>query len=361
MVGVAGGTMGCASVPTRRGRSWWVLVSFPVRGDYRSAMHAAAYAPRAMRRLSHLRLQPDAYRRITVVAAILLGIIIVTGGAVRLTGSGLGCPDWPTCSPGHLTPHGVSDGHALIEFVNRTFTGLVSFVVVICVLGSLVRVPRRRDLVWLSVGLVAGVMAQIVLGGLTVLFDLQPPFVMGHFLLSLVLLTNALVLLRRAGQPDAPARLVVAPSVRTAGRAMVVLAAVVVIAGTVVTSTGPHGGDRKAKRFHFSLPEVARIHGTSVMVFLGVVLLTVWLLRRTRAPLAVQQRLGVVLVVAVAQGAIGYIQYFNGIPALLVGFHIAGATAVWSSVIWFYLGLFHRDEPASAPSAPPVPAVLAAR
>ena len=212
VAGVSGGTMTRASVTTRSSRR---------RAAHRGVRSGAAYDPHAMRRLSHLRLEPAAYRRITLVATILLGVIIVTGGAVRLTGSGLGCPDWPTCSPGHLTPHGVSDGHAVIEFVNRTFTGLVSFVVVICVLGSLVRTPRRRDLVWLSVGLVAGVMAQIVLGGLTVLFDLQPPFVMGHFLLSLVLLTNALVLHRRAGQPDAPARSVVASPVRTAGRAMV--------------------------------------------------------------------------------------------------------------------------------------------
>jgi heme a synthase len=322
-------------------------------------MRGAAYDPPAMRR-PHLCLTPDAYRRITLVAAILVGVIIVTGGAVRLTGSGLGCPDWPNCSPNHLTPHGVSNGHAMVEFVNRTFTGLVSIGVIVCVLASLARVPRRRDLVWLSVGLVAGVLAQIVLGGLTVLFDLQPPFVMAHFLLSLALLANALVLHRRAGQPDAPARLAVAPAVRSAGRAMLVLASVVVITGTVVTSTGPHGGDRKAKRFHFSLPDVARVHGASVIAFLGLVLLTLWLLRHTRASLTVQQRLGTVLLIAVAQGAIGYIQYFNGIPELLVGFHIAGATAVWASVIVFYLGLFRRDAPTSAPTDQPATPVLAA-
>ena len=304
-----------ASVPTRPCRSRCEGRDAG-RAARRCVASGAAYDPHAMRR-PHLRLEPDAYRRITLVAAILLGVIIVTGGAVRLTGSGLGCPDWPNCSPGHLTPRGVSNGHAMVEFVNRTFTGLVSLTVIICVLGSLVRVP---------------------------------PFVMGHFLLSLVLLTNALVLYRRAGQPDASARLIVAPSVRTAGRAMVALAAVVVIAGTVVTSTGPHGGDRKAKRFDLPLPDVARVHGTSVVVFLGVVLLTLLLLRRTRAPVAVQQRLGIVLLVAVVQGIIGYVQYFNGIPELLVGFHIAGATAVWASVVWFYLGLFSREEPAIAPA-----------
>jgi heme a synthase len=294
---------------------------------------------------SRFALTPETYRRITVAAAVLLAIIIVTGGAVRLSGSGLGCSDWPTCEPGQLTPRHSSDVHAMIEFLNRLFTGLVSIAVIVCVLGSLVRMPRRRDLVWLSVGLVIGVFAQAVLGGLTVLFELRPELVTAHFLLSLALLANALVLVRRAGQPDAPARPVLLPSVRWTGRALLVAVTVVVVTGTVVTSTGPHGGDAKAKRFGFFLPDVARVHGISVIIFLLLVLITLWLIRRTHAPVVVQQRLGVVLAVAVIQGAIGYIQYFNGIPELLVGFHIAGATAVWTAVVCFYLSLFSRVAP----------------
>jgi cytochrome c oxidase assembly protein subunit 15 len=299
------------------------------------------------------------YRQITLVAAILLGIIIITGGAVRLTGSGLGCPDWPNCHPGSLVPKGASDGHAIVEFVNRVFTGAVSIAVIVCVLGSLLRDPRRRDLVWLSLGLVAGVVAQAVLGGLTVLFDLRPEFVMSHFLLSLVLLTDAVVLYKRAGEPDTKPELVVEPRVRTLGRALLVMTSVVVVTGTIVTSTGPHGGDEEAKRFEFDLPNVARIHGVSVVIFLALVLGTLAMLRKTRAPEAVQARLGGVLVIACAQAAIGYIQYFNDIPALLVGFHIAGATALWASVIWYYLGLFVRPAPAPdlAETALAVPAL----
>jgi cytochrome c oxidase assembly protein subunit 15 len=301
--------------------------------------------------MRRFRLSPAAYRKITLVAAILLGVIIVTGGAVRLTGSGLGCPDWPQCRPGSLVPRGASDGHAMVEFLNRTFTGAVSIAVIVCVLGSLLREPRRRDLIWPSVGLVAGVVAQAVLGGLTVLFDLRPEFVMAHFLLSLVLLTDAIVLYRRAGDPHTKAELIVEPRVRALGRVMVVMAAVVVVTGTIVTSTGPHGGDRKAKRFAFELQTVARVHGVGVMVFLGLVLVTLALLRRTRAPEAVITRLSAVLLVACIQGAIGYIQYFNDIPALLVGFHIAGATALWSAVCWYYLGLFARPAEATAGDA----------
>ena len=119
------------------------------------------------------RLSPAAYRKITFVAVLLLAAIIVTGGAVRLTQSGLGCPDWPNCSAGHLVPHGASDSHGWIEYVNRLFTGAVSIVVIVAVLGSLARVPRRKDLLWLSIGLVLGVLAQIVLGALTV--AVRPP------------------------------------------------------------------------------------------------------------------------------------------------------------------------------------------
>jgi len=303
------------------------------------------------------RLSPAAYRRITFVTALLLAVIIVTGGAVRLTGSGLGCPDWPNCDPGHLTPRSASDINAMVEFLNRVFTTLVSIAVGIAVIGSLLRTPRRRDLTWLSLGLVAGFIAQAVLGGLVVLYKLQPQFVMAHFLVSLVLLGNAIVLHRRAGQPPGPARLRVAPAVQQAGFAMLVSISIVAIAGTVVTASGPHGGDAHAKRFSFLIPQVAEIHGTTVVVFLGLVLLTFWLLRRTRAPLEDQRRLGLVLIVACAQAAIGYIQYFNGIPALLVGFHIAGATAVFAAVLHFYLHLFER-EPATVTARVPVEPAL---
>ena len=155
----------------------------------------------ALRPLRLPRLSPTAYRRITFVAAVLLAVIIVTGGAVRLTGSGLGCPAWPNCDAGHLTPRSASDVNAMVEFLNRVFTGSVSIAVGIAVIGALLRIPRRRDLIWLSLGLVAGFFAQAVLGGLTVLFQLQPQFVMAHFLLSLALLANAIVLHHRAGQP----------------------------------------------------------------------------------------------------------------------------------------------------------------
>jgi cytochrome c oxidase assembly protein subunit 15 len=239
----------------------------------------------------------------------------------------------------------------MVEFVNRSITGLVSVAVILAVLGSLRRDPRRRDLVWLSVGLVAGVVTQIVLGGITVLFHLWPPLVMSHFLLSMAILADAVVLHHRAGLPDGPTRAVVGDTLVRMGRLVVVAAGVTVFLGTVVTGTGPHGGDEKVARLPFFLPDVARVHGISVMLLLALVLVTLWRLRRERAPDALLRLGEVLLGVLVAQAAVGYLQYFTGVPVVLVGVHIAGATAVWAAAVRFLLGF---SVPAAAPVGPAV-------
>jgi cytochrome c oxidase assembly protein subunit 15 len=303
-------------------------------------------------RVPHL--SPVAYRRITIVAAVLLAIIIVTGAAVRLTSSGLGCPVGVSCPQSQLQAHGPSSEHATIEHVNRLFTGLVSVAVILAVLGSLVRRPRRRDLVWLSWGLVGGVFAQAVLGQLTVAFDLRPPFVMAHFLLSILLLTDALVLVRRSGQPDGPAHAVVSRRTVLLGRVLVGLATLVLFTGTVVTGAGPHSGGGKhddVARLDIKIENAARVHSAFVWLFLAGVLVMLWLARRDRAPHGVWQRVTILLVLVVAQGAIGYIQYFNDIPAFLVGIHVAGATAVWTATVMLLLGMSeHVPAAAAAPT-----------
>jgi heme a synthase len=291
-----------------------------------------------------MSLSPEAYRRVTLAAALALAFIIVTGAAVRLTGSGLGCPDWPTCEQGRLVAP--LEYHAMVEFVNRTVTGLVSLAVMLAVLGSLVRRPRRRDLVWLSLGLVAGVVGQIVLGGMTVLFHLWPPLVMGHFILSMILLWNAVVLHHRAGdeQPVPVGR-----DEKTMTRLVVVAAAVVVFTGTIVTATGPHGGDEEVARLPFFLPDVARIHGVSVVLLLALTVATL-----VRLPADARGGGFRFLAVLLVQAAIGYVQYFTGVPVLLVGLHILGAVAVWTMALRFHLGVA-----APAPSIEARPAVLA--
>jgi cytochrome c oxidase assembly protein subunit 15 len=313
-------------------------------------------------------LSPEQYRRITVAAAFLLGLIIVTGAAVRLTGSGLGCPDWPNCTSGNLAPTAEVGAHGWIEFVNRMVTGLVSVAVIIAVLGALVRTPRRRDLTWLSVGLVLGVIAQALLGALVVKKLLDPPFVMGHFLLSAVLLADALVLVWRAGVPDGTPTPVVVPAVvHRLAIAVVVLASAVLVTGTVVTGAGPHSGDAgnsakislRATRLNLSIPSVARVHGTTVMVFLGTVLLLLAVLVRTRASHLLYRRVGLLLGLLVAQAGVGYLQYFNGLPAILVGIHVAGATAVFAASVGVLLGcrtpdpapvvVSEREQPPAVP------------
>jgi cytochrome c oxidase assembly protein subunit 15 len=282
-------------------------------------------------------LSPQAYRRVTLFALVALAFIIVTGGAVRLTGSGLGCPDWPTCASHRVVAP--LEYHAMVEFVNRTITGLVSVLVILAVLGSLRRRPLRRDLVWLSAGLVAGVIGQIVLGGLTVLFKLRPGFVMSHFLLSMVLLADAVVLHHRAGREAGPTRRLVGPDLLALGRLEVAAAGLVIFLGTVVTSSGPHGGDEHAERLPFLLTDVTRLHGIAVTLFLVVTLVTLWRIRQAGVPPDLFRRGEILLAVLVAQGALGYLQYFTGVPVVLVGFHIAGAAAVWVAVLRFHLAL----------------------
>ena len=262
------------------------------------------------------RISPPAYRRATLAALVLLTVIVVTGAAVRLTGSGLGCTDWPNCEKGHLVSP--LDYHPLIEFGNRMFTGAVVIAVIAAVLGSVRREPKRRDLVWLSWGLVAGVIGQIVLGGIAVKTHLNPAVVASHFLVSILLVSDAVVLHHRAADE---------PTARGTWLTSAILAAAlcVIVMGTAVTGTGPHAGDETAHRFQFVMTDVARIH--SLFVWL-LVALTVVLALRTRA-----RAVTVLLAVEVAQGAIGYTQYFMGVPALLVAFHIVGALAVWIAAL----------------------------
>ena len=300
-----------------------------------------------------LRLSPPAYRRVTLVALVLLSAIIVSGGAVRVTGSGLGCPDWPTCADGKLAPKlfEQSAGHATIEYVNRLITGLVSAVVIVAVLGSLARVPRRRDLTWLSVGLVAGVLGQIVLGGITVLTDLHPVAVQSHFLLSLVIVACAVTLHWRAGREPGragPPSASVPRVVRDLSRLTIGLLLAAILAGTVLTGTGPHGGDPEAQRFALDPRDVAQVHGVLVELFTAALLATLVMGWRRGVPLLALRRGTVAVGAAIAQSILGYTQYFTGVPALLVGLHIFGATAVWIAVLRWHLGIGEADPAAAA-------------
>lgn len=281
---------------------------------------------------SRRSVSPSVYTRICVIALVLLCTIVVTGAAVRLTGSGLGCSDWPQCNSERFID--VSTGHGAIEQVNRLFTGFVAAGVIAAVLAARLRRPYRRDLVLLSWGLVIGVLAQVVLGGVVVLTGLHPLANMGHFLLSMVLVANALILVRRSAEPDEGVRLrTVDRTQARLIRAVGVLATAAILTGTVVTGTGPHAGDEEAPRFGFDISHVARIHGITVIATLVLCLALAAALRRHQVHKAPMAALELLIAVGFVQAAIGYVQYFNGVPALLVGLHILGATLFFLAVV----------------------------
>lgn len=260
----------------------------------------------------------------------MLCIIVLSGSMVRLTGSGLGCDDWPNCNSQKFVD--VSSTHAAIEQLNRLFTGLVSLSVVLAVLMAYFRVPRRRDLVLLAWSLVAGVAAQIVIGGIVVLTGLHPLWNMAHFLVSMVLVTCAF-LLERSSRLASVSRTwrTVPQGLRRVHAFLLAAAAVAITTGTVVTATGPHAGDENAERLSFELRDVARVHSTSVIICVALLAWLMWQSARMqgRDVASLRQALGTFAFVAVLQGAVGYAQYFTGVPVLLVGLHIAGATAFW--------------------------------
>jgi cytochrome c oxidase assembly protein subunit 15 len=252
--------------------------------------------------------------------------LVLTGGAVRITGSGLGCPTWPECTPGSYTPvphQAEGQLHAWIEFGNR----LLTFALVAVALAVLINVlyRQRRDLRSLALGQVLGILGQGILGGITVLTDLHPLPVAGHLLLSIILIAGAASLYSRREYSARPRtdldKLTKRVSVLHIG-----LTFVVIILGTIVTGSGPHAGDEKAQRFGFDIRTVSWIHADAVIALLGLTAAYYILVRNDPKLL---RRVQVFLVVALAQGAIGYIQYFTGIPEILVAAHLLGATLVW--------------------------------
>ena len=265
-----------------------------------------------------------------------LTVIVVSGGAVRLSGSGLGCSDWPTCEEDRFVAD--LEYHALVEFVNRQLTGLVSIAVVLAVIGSVRRIPRRPDLIWWSVGLVAGVIGQIVLGGVLVLTELDPRFTMGHFLLSMVLIWNAVVLDHRARSDEPADGGRMASRSRTYRfRAITAVGAVLLVTGTIVTGTGPHSGDEHADRLPFLVREVTRVHTLVAIGLLALVIVVWWQLRVRDEAESVRRHAARVGGLLVVQGTVGYVQYFTGVPVLLVGVHILLASLTWIEIVRLHL------------------------
>jgi cytochrome c oxidase assembly protein subunit 15 len=271
--------------------------------------------------------------RIFTFLLILQAALVVTGGAVRLTGSGLGCPTWPECTPGSYTPvPKQSEGqlHAWIEFGNRLLTFLLLLVALIALVIA-VRVSKglrnKSSIRSLALGQVLGIFGQGILGGITVLTDLNPIPVAAHLLLSMILISSAaslrFIIVGLETQQTDNTHL-------TLIRSQVFITAAVLILGTIVTGSGPHAGDEKTKRFSFDPRSVSILHADFVII-LSVITVILWLLTKSLKGV-IYRRNNILLLVIFMQGVIGYVQYFTGLPELLVGFHLLGSTLTWIAV-----------------------------
>ena len=308
-------------------------------------------------------ISPVQYQKITRISLLLLAFIIVTGAAVRLSGSGLGCSDWPTCENDQLVAE-IDDVHAMVEFVNRVITGFVALAVIFAVLGSLFRTPKRKDLTYLSIGLVFGVIVQVIVGALVVREHLPPSLVITHFLVSMILVWNAVELDHRSRLPDRTTKPLSNETLKRLTRLLLAVGMVVIVTGTIVTGSGPHSGAEKeqilealenqeetsaistleveVERLPFDVPDVARIHGISVMAFLLLTLRLLFFIKRNFSTLLPNSQN--LMVAIIVQAGIGYLQYFTGVPALLVGIHVAGATLIWVMILRLHLAV-HQPIP----------------
>ena len=278
---------------------------------------------------------------------VMNGVLVITGGAVRLTDSGLGCPTWPHCTAGSFTPHAAMGIHSAIEFGNRLLTFVLAAVAIATFTAAwrYMRTSGRRDLMWLALVMALFIPLQAVIGGISVLTELNPWVVSLHLLSSMAIIGIAVVFLfrlsRGARVPHRPGP-VGWLAWATFGAAWLVL-----YAGTVVTGSGPHAGDAKSPRNGLNGLEVSQLHADLVFLFVGLTIGLLFALLATRAPAPALRAAWVLLAVELSQGVIGYVQYFTGVPALLVGFHMLGASLVSAAVTWV---LLETLQP--APAAP---------
>jgi cytochrome c oxidase assembly protein subunit 15 len=265
------------------------------------------------------------------LASVIANVgIVITGGAVRLTGSGLGCDTWPECAPGSYVTTRAMGIHGAIEFGNRTLTFVLGLLAVAGLVAAVRERPRRPKVVRLAAAVLAGIPAQAVLGGLTVLTDLNPWLVACHFLLSMAVIAAAYGFWREVGstRPE-PTR----TPVRRLGWVLAAVCVGVLAIGTVVTGSGPHAGDEKARRTGLAPGTVAQLHADAVFLLIGMSVALWFVLRSIDAPRPAVRAAAVLIGVELAQGAIGFVQYLTHLPAVLVGLHMAGACAVWLATL----------------------------
>jgi len=270
------------------------------------------------------------YRQIAIITVAGVCFLTIAGAVVRLTGSGLGCDDWPNCNNERFID--VSSGHAAIEQINRLVSGLVGIPTLLMAIGAFRVRPVRRGLKIPSIVVLVSILGNGVVGGLAVRGDLHPFLVQSHFLLAMVSIGFGLWAIHRARPEEIVPRssVGVTPTLTGLFAVLGLLMAAALATGTVVTGAGPHAGDETARRYGFDISTVAEIHSVTVWVAVAAFLLLVMALRRE--PVLFQRlsrNVSTWMFIAVLQGGIGYLQYFNDIPAVLVAAHVAGATALW--------------------------------
>jgi len=282
-------------------------------------------------------------RGLTIANIFAQGGIIVTGGAVRLTGSGLGCSTWPQCEPGHFTPEAfdASNIHPYVEFGNRTLTGVLTVVTVALAIAMW---NSRRELRWWGLLPLLGVVGQAILGGITVLTELNPVLVAPHLLLSMGLVWQAVWLaLKFRDAPRRDSKVCIKTMLRTS----VVLLGGLLVMGTLTTGAGPHSGDAAAtQRLGLDPTKIAQAHAGVVWVFIAVLAYLIWKVRNDRSEGhrdEVRKAWMVLAAVTLAQAAIGYVQFFTGLPEVIVGMHLAGAATLTAAHSAAYY-LLKRDR-----------------
>ncbi|WUH78630.1 COX15/CtaA family protein [Streptomyces sp. NBC_00435] len=294
---------------------------------------------------------PRTVQRAAFAAVLMSVVIVVTGGAVRLTGSGLGCDTWPKCTGDSLIVTQEQGFHGAIEFGNRMLTYVLCAAVGWAITAARCAKPWRRSLTRLGWLQFAIVMGNAVLGGITVLTGLNPYSVAGHFMLATSLITVTTITWQRTLEGDGPARPRVPVPVRKLSWALLAATVVLIGAGTVVTGSGPHAGDSsEIKRMPFDWSAAAHVHAVSAWVVCALAVAMWLVLRVVDAPVDTRSRARDLLIVLLSQGAIGYVQYFTKVPEALVAAHMLGSCLVWIAVLRVALSL--REYPAEQAGIP---------
>jgi cytochrome c oxidase assembly protein subunit 15 len=293
-------------------------------------------------------------RPLALASLIANVALVVTGAAVRLTSSGLGCPTWPKCTDESYVTTQEMGVYGVIEFGNRVLGVALGLLALATFVAALLERPRRRSLVVLALVAGLGIPGQAVIGGITVLTDLNPWVVGLHFLLSMSLIAVTYALWKRTREGDRPRRTLVPAPLPALARLTAVVSAAVIVLGVIVTGSGPHAGDADARRNGLDPATISQAHADVVFLLIGLSVGLWFALRATKAPRPAIRAAGTLILIELGQGLIGFVQYFTNLPVLLVGAHMLGACLVWVGTLSMLWSL--RERPHHQPTTTPSPA-----